>query len=223
MFGSKKSEENTEDKPEEVKTKAADTEMASRHLSGLSDILARKEKEGSKPSGIPAQPQPNPLQNVKREQNRMTQGEQPKTRENGAVSSNTHSFTRKERRELVVSHEITLSGEISACDHLVIEGTVDAKLKDAQSIAIAEGGQFRGKITIQSAVISGLFEGELDVEGQLTITASGTVRGRIHCGELEVERGGKLIGEISVGTEARTEATKPNKKAKDPAQMSLTA
>lgn len=106
---------------------------------------------------------------------------------------------RDDVRKLVVGKDITLSGEISACDHLVVEGTVDAKLKDAQSIEIIEGGSFHGKVDLESAEISGLFDGDITVKGRLSIRGTGIVKGRIQCGELQVDLGGKLIGEMSVG------------------------
>lgn len=102
------------------------------------------------------------------------------------------------KRILTVGNDILLKGEIATCDRLVIEGEVDAKLNDVHTVEIAETGSFRGKAEIEDAEISGLFEGELVVRNRLTIYSTGKVRGKISYGEIEIERGGELTGEINI-------------------------
>jgi hypothetical protein len=71
---------------------------------------------------------------------------------------------RREPKTLTVGRDITLSGEISSCDRLVVEGEVRSSLEGCQSLEISGDGAFRGKAKIATAEIAGLFEGELDVE-----------------------------------------------------------
>lgn len=109
-------------------------------------------------------------------------------------------------RTLVVGREIVLSGEISACDRLVVEGTVKANIKDCRDIAISEGGLFTGSASVESAEIRGRFEGELTVSGRLLIRAPGQVSAAVRYGEIEIERGGRLSGHVdaSDAPKART-------------------
>jgi cytoskeletal protein CcmA (bactofilin family) len=107
-------------------------------------------------------------------------------------------------RTLVVGREIVLSGEISACDRLVVEGTVKANIKDCRDIAISEGGLFTGSASVESAEIRGRFEGELTVSGRLLIRAPGQVSAAVRYGEIEIERGGRLSGHVDA-----TDASKP--------------
>jgi len=102
------------------------------------------------------------------------------------------------RRVLTVGHDILLKGEIATCDRLVIEGKVDATLNDVHTVEIAESGSFKGSAHIEDAEISGLFEGDLTVRGCLIIRSTGKVRGKISFGEIEIERGGELAGEIKI-------------------------
>lgn len=101
-------------------------------------------------------------------------------------------------RRLIVGRDISLSGEITACDVLVVEGTVEAKLRDGRNIEISESGLFKGSVEIDEADIAGRFEGDISVRGRLRLRASGKITGTIRYGELEVEAGGQLIGEIQV-------------------------
>ena len=106
------------------------------------------------------------------------------------------------RRILTVGNDILLKGEIATCDRLVIEGKVDATLKDVHTVEIAEHGSFKGTAEIEDAEISGLFEGDLVVRNRLVIYSSGQVRGKITYGEIEIERGGELTGEIKTVSSA---------------------
>lgn len=106
------------------------------------------------------------------------------------------------RRILTVGNDILLKGEIATCDRLVIEGKVDATLNDVHTVEIAETGSFKGSASIEDAEISGLFEGELVVKNRLVIYSTGKVRGKITYGEIEIERGGELTGEIKMGSGA---------------------
>jgi cytoskeletal protein CcmA (bactofilin family) len=54
----------------------------------------------------------------------------------------------------------------------------------------------RGSAEIESADISGRFDGDLVVRQRLTIRATGKVLGKIRYGQLEVERGGVISGTL---------------------------
>ncbi len=128
-----------------------------------------------------------------------------------AAASNANNKANK--RILTVGNDILLKGEIATCDRLVIEGMVDATLKDVHTVEISESGSFKGTAEIQDAEISGLFEGDLIVHNRLTIYSSGKVRGKISYGEIEIERGGQMTGEIRIGSEGAGKSEKDQKAA----------
>ena len=102
-------------------------------------------------------------------------------------------------QKLIVGQGISLAGEITACERLVVEGTVKVVLNQTRAIEITETGRFTdGKAEVDEAEISGVYEGELTVRGRLLIRATGRVTGSIRYGELEVERGGKLGGQLAM-------------------------
>jgi cytoskeletal protein CcmA (bactofilin family) len=100
-------------------------------------------------------------------------------------------------RRLVIGEGITMSGEIESCDTLVVEGTVEAALKGASILEIAEKGMFYGTVEISEATIAGKFEGELTVNGRLTIRATGSVVGAVTYKELSVEAGATIDGKVN--------------------------
>lgn len=101
--------------------------------------------------------------------------------------------------KLTVGPNIKLKGvEITDCDTLVVEGTVEATM-DSRVIQISEHGAFRGSAEIDIAEIHGEFNGTLTVRQKLVIYSTGKVNGKIRYGKLVVEEGGQLAGEIESG------------------------
>jgi cytoskeletal protein CcmA (bactofilin family) len=101
-----------------------------------------------------------------------------------------------EARTLVVGAGMSVSGTITSCDRLVAEGTVDAKLDGCQHVIVAQTGVFRGNVATDNADVHGRFEGELVVQKRLLVRASGQVSGTVSYGEIEIECGGKIAGQI---------------------------
>jgi len=99
-------------------------------------------------------------------------------------------------RKLIVGREITLSGEISSCDRLVIEGSVEANLQNCNEVELAETGLFKGSATIDEIEVRGRFEGSLTVRKRLLIRATGRVSGTIRYGQIEIECGGQISGDV---------------------------
>lgn len=100
-------------------------------------------------------------------------------------------------KKLQIGPGITLSGEIEDCEYLYVEGTVEAALKGASVLEIAESGAFYGTVEIDEARIAGRFEGDLTVKGRLTIEATGSITGTIAYKELAVEVGATLDGKLT--------------------------
>ncbi len=101
--------------------------------------------------------------------------------------------------KLTVGPNIKLKGvEITDCDTLVVEGTVEATM-DSRLMQISEQGAFNGSADIDIAEIHGTFDGNLTVRKKLVIYATGKVTGKIRYGKVVIEEGGQLSGEIQFG------------------------
>ncbi len=117
-----------------------------------------------------------------------------------------------EGRKLVVGREICLTGEIKACEKLVVEGRVEADLTDSQFLEITEPGYFKGNAVVQNCEISGIFDGELMVHGSLLLERTGRINGSVYYGELTVERGGRINGtmeKVELDTKTAADAGQP--------------
>ena len=127
----------------------------------------------------------------------------------GISSRRAQAAASGEGRKLIVGDGLSLKGEIVSCDILVVAGKVEVTLTDGRLLEIQETGQFKGNVEIENADIAGRYDGDLVVHGRLTIRSTGRVGGRVKYGELEVNAGGQIIGELEVTNSAMSPKTGP--------------
>jgi cytoskeletal protein CcmA (bactofilin family) len=115
------------------------------------------------------------------------------------AAQNTTSSGSESGSRLIVGPNIKLKGvEITDCDTLVVEGTVEATM-DSRVIQIMANGAFKGSADIDIAEIHGQFDGNLTVRDKLVIYAQGKVKGTIRYGKVIIEEGGQLSGDVQFG------------------------
>ena len=126
------------------------------------------------------------------------------------AASNTQTTpmaTTESGSRLIVGPNIKLKGvEITDCDTLVVEGTVEATM-DSRVIQIMSNGAFKGSADIDIAEIHGQFDGNLTVRDKLVIYAQGKVNGTIRYGKVIIEEGGQLSGDVQFGAKTAQLAT----------------
>jgi cytoskeletal protein CcmA (bactofilin family) len=88
------------------------------------------------------------------------------------------------------------SAERRGC--LVVNGNLEARLGHCRSISIGESGLFKGSISLDEAEIEGRFEGSLTVRKRILIRSTGIVVGTIRYGQIEIEPGGQISGDVQV-------------------------
>jgi cytoskeletal protein CcmA (bactofilin family) len=133
---------------------------------------------------------------------------QPAMRRGAAPSETSVRYNANDGRRLTVGRDITLAGQISKCDFLFVEGTVEGMRYDGQSLEVADGGSFNGSVEVEVAEIAGVFDGVMSVRNRLTIRPTGRVTGTIRYGELEITAGGQINGELQT-IQVQTPIRKP--------------
>ena len=118
-----------------------------------------------------------------------------RTLSSSQISSSSASSTGSTPANLHVGRGLKLEGKIQSCDTLVIEGNVQATI-ESESLTISDTGEVAGEATVGNAEINGKFDGTLTVRDCLTVHATGRITGTVHYGELKVEQGGKISGQI---------------------------
>ena len=104
--------------------------------------------------------------------------------------------SKKRARQVFLGPEIVLSGELTSCDKVVAEGTIESKRIECREFILGHAGSFKGAVQAENAEITGCFEGRLVVRARLLIKSGGQVKGSVQYGQIEIEPGGELQGDM---------------------------
>ena len=117
---------------------------------------------------------------------------------------NTTTREAPERRTLVVGRGISVQGTVQDAERLVVEGTVEATMINANELSIAPGGVFKGEVEVDDAEVAGTIDGTLVARATLVVRSTGRVLGTARCRRLQVEDGGQITGRIEMLSETNT-------------------
>jgi cytoskeletal protein CcmA (bactofilin family) len=97
-------------------------------------------------------------------------------------------------KQLAISTAVSISGEISGYERLIVEDRVDATLKDIKFVEVTQNGEFKGDAEVENAIIARNYEGALKVSSYLEIAGSGTVKGAARYKTIAMASGGQVLG-----------------------------
>ena len=113
-----------------------------------------------------------------------------------------------EANRLFIGEGVTVKGEISVPDTLIVCGSVEGDVS-VGNLIVGETGSIKGRITVaENAEISGKVFEKLDVKCLLILRASGRVDGNVSYGLLQIEQGASIAGGLS-STDYRPEQGTP--------------
>ncbi|MGJ0506111.1 MAG: bactofilin family protein [Methylocystis sp.] len=97
---------------------------------------------------------------------------------------------------------VTLKGEISVPDLIVVDGTIEGNVT-ARVVCVGETGVIRGNISATEADISGAVSDHVEARQLLLVRSTGRVEGRVMYGEIELEKGAVVTGDLSATDDYR--------------------
>ena len=99
--------------------------------------------------------------------------------------------------DLFIGHGVSFKGEAKVPNKAVINGDFDGTL-ETKTLKIDADGVVSGNTSADDVTVHGKLNAELNCRNLLSIETLGEVNGRLKYGEIEIARGGKLIGTIDV-------------------------
>ncbi len=99
------------------------------------------------------------------------------------------------RGVLVVREDTIVKGEIRNCRQMEVYGYVEGDVA-SETLLVHPGGQCYGTIKTDSAEIRGTLQGNVAVTNLISIRDTGSVSGNVRYGQLAMEAGGSLSGEL---------------------------
>tara|TARA_B000000475_G_scaffold28841_1_gene22068 strand:+ start:8 stop:475 length:468 start_codon:yes stop_codon:yes gene_type:complete len=103
--------------------------------------------------------------------------------------------TIKENSSLIIGEGATIKGEIVEENEITVQGNVDGDIQ-CKDLIVGKTGSIKGKIKADTIFVEGSIEGEIQVKELLKLMSSSYVSGKITYGSLQINEGGKLVGEI---------------------------
>ena len=97
---------------------------------------------------------------------------------------------------LMIGEGVTITGTIKADNEVNIHGTIDGNI-DCNSVTINKSGNVKGKVQTETMTVEGKVEGEININSILHIKSQGSVSGKVFYGDIQIDEGGKLLGEIN--------------------------
>ena len=99
--------------------------------------------------------------------------------------------------KVVIGNGVKIKGEITDADEVQIDGQADVTMI-TDNLVVGGSGNLKGTITSHNADVWGKLDGEVKVEGTLTVQEQGSVSGSIEYQNLQIKLGGRIIGDIKV-------------------------
>ena len=113
---------------------------------------------------------------------------------------------------LLIGEGVTITGTIKADNEVNIHGTIDGDI-DCNSVTINQSGNVKGKVQTETMTVEGKVEGEININSILHIKSQGSVSGKVFYGDIQIDEGGKLLGEINFKEQIQKEGEKKDWKA----------
>ena len=104
--------------------------------------------------------------------------------------------------KVIIGNGVRLKGEITDADEVQIDGHADVTM-NTDNLVVGGTGDLKGTIASHDADVWGKLDGELKVDGTLTIQEQGSVSGNIEYQNLQIKLGGQIKGEIKVSSKVR--------------------
>lgn len=129
---------------------------------------------------------------------------------NTLLNNTEHTYSNDaslNRRALVVGQGIHIQGTFNDVETLIVEGTIETSSIKLKKLVIQQSGVFRGTVESQDIEITGILEGNITAQGNLTVTTSGKLLGKAKCRRLKVEDGGQITGQVEMITTDKLKQT----------------
>ena len=91
---------------------------------------------------------------------------------------------------------VVFKGSINAPEKVVVHGTVDGEII-ARDLLVGPTGTIKGKVSVDQADIQGKIFEHIEAKVCLSLRKTGRIEGSATYGDIEIEKGGVLSGDVS--------------------------
>ncbi|MFA5000070.1 MAG: polymer-forming cytoskeletal protein [Patescibacteria group bacterium] len=99
--------------------------------------------------------------------------------------------------ETIIGASIKVKGNFHGQGDIVVEGSVEGSLKTGADIFVGEKAKVNASIESENSVINGEISGNIKTKNYLAIGATAKISGDIQYGEISIEKGAIIIGQLA--------------------------
>jgi len=121
-----------------------------------------------------------------------------------AVRPEPNRPTAGSSEKATIGRSITIQGDVSGDEDLLIQGRVEGSLK-LQSVTVGGEGRVKANITGRVVIVEGEVEGDLQAKEQVILRSTARVEGDISAPRVVVEDGASFRGLVDMGESTDTE------------------
>ncbi len=117
--------------------------------------------------------------------------------------------------ETIIGSSIKVKGNFQGQGNIIIEGCLEGSLKTEANIYIGDKARVTANIEAKEAIINGVLNGNVKSKSYLALGSTARITGDIQYGEISVERGAIINGQMLAFGEngKKQEAKKEEEKA----------
>ncbi|MDC0587213.1 polymer-forming cytoskeletal protein [bacterium] len=101
----------------------------------------------------------------------------------------------KVNSSLIIGEGATIKGEIVEENEITVHGNIEGDIA-CKDLIVGKTGSIKGKIKADNLYVEGSVEGEIQIKELLKLMSTSYLSGKITYGSLQINEGGKLVGEI---------------------------
>ena len=114
----------------------------------------------------------------------------------------------------ILGPELEIHGDVKASGSLLIYGKVYGNIESNGTVQTANGSEVNGNIIAKEASISGIVNGDLDVEKKVILGDTSFLSGNLQASILTIEEGAKFDGVCSMVKKNQTDDIENSKNIK---------
>lgn len=103
--------------------------------------------------------------------------------------------------ETIIGASIKVKGNFQGQGNIIIEGALEGSLKTDSNLFVGEKAKVVANIESKDAIINGEVRGNIKTKGYLALGGSAKIFGDIQYGELSIEKGAIINGQLLAITE----------------------
>lgn len=103
--------------------------------------------------------------------------------------------------ETIIGAAIKVKGNFHGQGNIVIEGVLEGSLKTNGNIFIGDKAKVVANVESKDLLVNGEIKGNVRVEGFLSLGSTARIIGDIQYGEISIERGAVINGQLSLAQE----------------------